>query len=76
MGPKVVLAEHPNAAVTPEEAAAFGADVKRIVRDRGIALLVLTADPAFARTIADDLLTLNPATGTLKLSSGWRRWFS
>ena len=43
---------------------------------RGIAALVLTADQAFARTAADDVLVLEPATGTLKSSSGWRRWFS
>jgi ABC-type transporter Mla maintaining outer membrane lipid asymmetry ATPase subunit MlaF len=74
--PKVVLAEHPNATLTSDEAVTFGGDVRRIVRARGIALLVLTADQAFARAIANDVLMLEPATGTLKLSSGWRRWFS
>ena len=76
MNPKVLLAEHPNATVTPDEAAGFGADLKRIVNARGMAALVLTADQEFARVAADDVLVLHPATGTLKSSSGWRRWFS
>jgi ABC-type lipoprotein export system ATPase subunit len=76
MNPKVLLAEHPNATLTEDEAAQFGADLKRIVHARGMAALVLTADQAFARAAADEVLMLHPATGTLKLSSGWRRWFS
>jgi ABC-type glutathione transport system ATPase component len=76
MGPKVLLAEHPNATLAADEAAAFGDDLRRIVKDRGIAALVLTADHAFARAAADDVLVLEPATGTLTPSSGWRRWFS
>jgi hypothetical protein len=43
---------------------------------RGMAALVLTADQQFARVLADEVLVLHPATGTLKSSSGWRRWFS
>ena len=42
----------------------------------GMAALVLTADQQFARVLADDVRVLHPATGTLKSSSGWRRWFS
>jgi ABC-type polar amino acid transport system ATPase subunit len=76
MDPKVLLAEHPNATLAPEEVQAFGENLKRIVKGRGIAALVLTADQAFARSAADDVLVLEPATGTLKSSSGWRRWFS
>ena len=76
MRPKVLLAEHPNATLAPDEATAFAADLLRIVKGRGIAALVLTADHAFARAAADDVLVLEPATGTLQPSSGWRRWFS
>jgi ABC-type lipoprotein export system ATPase subunit len=76
MGPKVLLAEHPNATLAADEAQAFGGQIRRIVKGRGIAMLVLTADQEFARTAADDVLVLEPATGTLKPSSGWRRWFS
>lgn len=76
MNPTVLLAEHPNATLSPDEAARFGADLKRIVTARGMASLVLTADHDFARVAADEVLMLHPATGTLKSSSVWRRWFS
>ena len=76
MNPAVLLAEHPNATLAPDEAAGFGADLKRIVHARGMAALVLTADQDFARAVADEVLVLHPATGTLKSSSVWRRWFS
>jgi ABC-type transporter Mla maintaining outer membrane lipid asymmetry ATPase subunit MlaF len=76
MSPTVLLAEHPNATVPPDEAARFGADLRRIVKARGMSALVLTADQEFARVAADQVLVLHPATGTLKSSSGWRRWFS
>jgi ABC-type transporter Mla maintaining outer membrane lipid asymmetry ATPase subunit MlaF len=76
MNPAVLLAEHPNATLTPDEAVRFGADLKRIVTARGIAALVLTADQDFARAAADEVRVLHPATGTLKSSSVWRRWFS
>ena len=76
MNPSVLLAEHPNATLVPEEAASFAADLQRIVRARGISALVLTANEDFARAAADEVLVLHPATGTLKSSSVWRRWFS
>ena len=76
MNPKVLLAEHPNAILPADEARPFGADLKRIVKARGISALVLTADLEFARAAADEVLVLHPATGTLKSPSGWRRWFS
>jgi ABC-type transporter Mla maintaining outer membrane lipid asymmetry ATPase subunit MlaF len=76
MNPMALLAEHPNATLEAGDARIFAADFKRIVAKRGLAALVLTADPAFARDVADQVLALEPATGTLKPSSGWRRWFS
>jgi ABC-type transporter Mla maintaining outer membrane lipid asymmetry ATPase subunit MlaF len=76
MDPKVLLAEHPNATLDPADTQPFAEALKRIVKQRGIAALVLTADQVFARRAADDVLVLEPATGTLHSSSGWRRWFS
>lgn len=76
MNPSVLLAEHPNATLVAEEAASFGADLQRVVRARGMSALVLTADQDFARAAAGEVLMLHPATGTLKSSSVWRRWFS
>ena len=74
--PKVLVAEHPNATLSADDAATFAADIARIVEARAIASLVLTADHAFARAVAKDVLVLEPATGALKPASGWRRWFS
>ncbi len=76
LAPKLLVAEHPNATLPPDDAVTFAADIARIVEARAIASIVLTADHAFARAVAEDVLVLEPATGTLKPVSGWRRWFS
>ena len=76
LGPRVLLAEHPNATLNDDEQATFAADLTRIAKARGAAGIVLTASQAFARAAADDVLILQPATGALRPSSGWRRWFS
>jgi ABC-type lipoprotein export system ATPase subunit len=76
LNPQVLLAEHPNAIIPRDEAPAFAADFARVVQRRHLGSLVLTADRTFAGAIADQVLTLQPATGELKAASGWRRWFS
>jgi ABC-type transporter Mla maintaining outer membrane lipid asymmetry ATPase subunit MlaF len=76
LAPRVLVSEHPNATLSKEDATALATDIRRIVGARGIASLVLTADHAFARTVATDVLVLEPATGALKPASSWRRWFS
>jgi len=76
LAPKVLVAEHPNATLAADDASALAADISRIVETRGIASIVLTADHAFARAVAKEVLVLEPATGTLKPAAGWRRWFS
>jgi ABC-type lipoprotein export system ATPase subunit len=73
LDPRVLLAEHPNASLSREEAATFAADLARIVAARRIASLVVTADEAFARAVARQVLALQPATGELK-RAGWRSW--
>ena len=73
--PSVLLAEHPNALIPREDAPAFAVDFARITHQRGLAALVVTADRTFAAAVADQVLTLQPATGELKPSTGWRRWF-
>ena len=50
--------------------------VVSIVAARDLATLVITADRTFACAVAPDVLTLQPATGHLTASAGWRRWFS
>jgi ABC-type lipoprotein export system ATPase subunit len=76
LSPRVLLAEHPNATLDEDEQAAFARDLSRIARNRGAACVVLTASHSFARAAADDVRVLQPATGALKPSPGWRRWFS
>ena len=73
--PRVLLAEHPNALVPAAEVPTFAAEFSRIVSTRGIALLVMTADATFARSVAEQVLTLQPGSGALQASSGWRSWF-
>ena len=76
LGPKVLLAEHPNASIPVDEAPGFAADYARIVGERRLGSVVLTADRTFAGAVADQVLTLQPATGALQSSGrGWRRWF-
>jgi ABC-type transporter Mla maintaining outer membrane lipid asymmetry ATPase subunit MlaF len=75
LGPRVLLAEHPNAMIAPADVRSFAADLARIIAARRIGSIVLTADRTFAAAVADEVLSLEPATGVLKSMSGWRRWF-
>jgi ABC-type transporter Mla maintaining outer membrane lipid asymmetry ATPase subunit MlaF len=74
LAPRVLLAEHPNASLPADEVAPFAADLRRIVARRGIASVVITADHEFARLVADEVLTLQPATGELRPNGPWWRW--
>lgn len=77
IGPRVLMAEHPNASLPPSDHPSFAADLVRVAASRRLALLVLTADAQFASAVGHRVLTLNPATGALTTAaSGWRRWFS
>lgn len=76
IAPRVLVAEHPNATLSAQEASALGTDMARIIETRGIASIVLTADESFARAVSKEILVLEPATGALKPASSWRRWFS
>lgn len=71
--PSILLAEHPNASLEPDEIAGFAADYSRIIAARQVASVVLTADSTFAAAIAPRILTLQPSTGELKSLSAWRR---
>ncbi|MGH9253709.1 MAG: ATP-binding cassette domain-containing protein [Vicinamibacterales bacterium] len=76
LDPQVLLAEHPNAGVPPDEVSRLAGDLAAVASRRGLAVLVLTADTAFARAVCDRVLTLRPATGELASTSGWRGWFA
>jgi ABC-type transporter Mla maintaining outer membrane lipid asymmetry ATPase subunit MlaF len=74
-GPRLLLAEHPTASLSPEDTSAFAADFSRVVQGRGLTALVLTADRSFGSAVARQVLTLQPATGDLTAEPAWRRWF-
>jgi ABC-type polar amino acid transport system ATPase subunit len=73
-GPRVLMMEHPTASLPPEEVPAFARTVRTAVDARGIALIALTEDAAFAEQVADTALKLHPGTGALASTRGWRRW--
>jgi ABC-type transporter Mla maintaining outer membrane lipid asymmetry ATPase subunit MlaF len=76
LSPHLLLAEHPNAYVPAEDVPLFATDYARVVTRRGIASLVITADRTFAAAVAEQVLTLQPATGELKPASLWQRWLT
>jgi putative ABC transport system ATP-binding protein len=73
LDPQVLLAEHPNATLSPGEAQALAKDIATIVRARGMASLVCTADRRFAHAVAGRVLVLRPSTGELE-PPGWWPW--
>ena len=64
--PKLLMGEHPSAALPRDTVAGFGADLVRVAQARGVALVVITADEALARAIGGERLELVPATGELR----------
>jgi putative ABC transport system ATP-binding protein len=76
LAPRVLLAEHPNLRLRPEALPRFAADLARIAASRRLAMVVMTAESAFASAVSERVLTLVPATGALTATSGWRRWLT
>lgn len=64
--PKMLIAEHPSAALPREAVAKFGADMTRVAQSRGLALLAITADDALAKAVGGQRLELIPASGELR----------
>ena len=75
LGPRMLIAEHPSASLPRETVAAFGADLARLARSRGLALLALTADDELAKAIGGQRLELIAATGELKTPGLFRKLF-
>jgi len=74
--PRLLIAEHPSAHLPRETVAAFGADLARLARARGQALLALTADDQLAKAVGGQRLELVAATGELKSVSFLKKLFS
>ena len=72
--PRVLLAEHPNAALPPDEVPRLAATLASVAHTRNLATLVLTSDVSFARQACAHVLTWRPATGEI-VRGGWRSWF-
>lgn len=75
LGPKLLMAEHPSALLPRDAVAAFGADLGRLARARGIALIAITADDSLAKAVGGSRLELAAATGELRAMSRIRRLF-
>lgn len=63
--PAVLLAEHPLAGLEPAEAAPLAAHLRAAAEARGLAVIVLAAEPGAASPFASRVLTLNGGTGEL-----------
>jgi ABC-type branched-subunit amino acid transport system ATPase component len=70
--PAVLLLEHASARLSAAEASALAGAITRIAGTRGVAVVALGVDAAFARAVATRVLTWDPASGRL---SGQRGWF-
>jgi predicted ABC-type transport system involved in lysophospholipase L1 biosynthesis ATPase subunit len=70
--PAILLLEHASAQLSREDVASLGTMIRDVAAARGIALVALAADEPFAASVADRVLTLEPATGRLRPA---RRWF-
>ena len=75
LGPKLVIAEHPSVALPRENVAPFGADLARVAKSRGVALLAITADETLARAIGGQRFELVPANGELRAPSLFKKIF-
>lgn len=70
--PRLLLLEHPTAALPERDRAAYGVLVARVCEARRLTALAVTRDAEFANEAAHRTLTLQPATG--QLVPARRRW--
>jgi predicted ABC-type transport system involved in lysophospholipase L1 biosynthesis ATPase subunit len=73
--PIVLIAEHPTASLPRDQVKRFAATMARVARDRQLSLLAITGDETFASALGGQVLTHDPATGTLRPRSAWRKIF-
>ncbi len=65
LSPRLLLLEHPTAALESADRPAFADDVRRVVDTRALTMLACSQDREFARRVASRLLQLHPGTGAL-----------
>jgi predicted ABC-type transport system involved in lysophospholipase L1 biosynthesis ATPase subunit len=73
LDPAVLLLEHASASVPRDQVAALACGMRDLARRRGVALVAVTADEAFARAVASRVLTLQLSSG--RLTERTTRWF-
>ncbi len=72
--PAVLVLEHANALLTDGADGSSAATIAALAKARGMAVLALTADTAFAKAVADTVFALDAATGQLKPRGAWLSW--
>ncbi len=70
LDPAILLLEHPTAGLDREAAAAYGAGLRALAGRRGLTVLAVTGDQAFARAAATRVLEWRAASGELIRSGG------
>jgi putative ABC transport system ATP-binding protein len=65
LGPRLLVAEHPSAALPREAVAPLARDLAAIAARRGLGLLAVSADREFTRALGGTALTLDPVSGVL-----------
>ncbi len=65
LNPLILLLEHPTATIGPDAALVLARDVRRVAEHRGMAVISLTVDKAFAAAMGR-VLTLEPGSGRLR----------
>jgi ABC-type transporter Mla maintaining outer membrane lipid asymmetry ATPase subunit MlaF len=74
--PRLLLLEHPTVSLPRDSVASFAGLVRRVSERRGLAVIALTGDKEFADEMAETALALQPGTGKLAPTRGWRRWLN
>ena len=74
LGPAILLLEHVSAGIPRGSVRSLGAEIRSIARHRQCASIAVTADEEFARAVAERVLRLDAASGTLAPSKR-RSWW-
>lgn len=62
LGPQIVLADEPTAAVDENLAATIVGELKRLAQSRGVTVIMVSHDLDLVRNFADEIITLRPET--------------
>jgi predicted ABC-type transport system involved in lysophospholipase L1 biosynthesis ATPase subunit len=73
LAPALLIAEHPSATLPRASVKSYAQQMARIAQARQMAVLAITADHAFANALGGLTLMHEPATGTLRRQSVWRK---